>query len=130
LDDDLLTISASGLVNGDGTVILATDYHLIPKNKSPYFEIKLKDTSSITWQSSSSGGFEYVITVIGTWGYSATAPADIKNACLMIVASAYNRRAGENTSGITHITAAGVVITPEDIPSSVWTIIRGYRKHL
>ena len=128
LDDDLLTVTT--LTNGDTTVLTSTYYNLIPKNKAPYYAIRLKETSAYSWSENSSGNTEYVISVAGTWGYSATAPADIKNACLMIVASAYNRRAGENQTGVARITAAGVVITPEDIPSSAWSIIRGYRKHL
>jgi hypothetical protein len=130
LDDDLLTISTNGLVNGDATVITSTYYHLLPKNKAPYHTIKLKDSSAYNWTQDSNGDTEYVISVAGTWGYSATTPADIKNACLMIASSAYNRMTGENQTGVARITAAGVVITPEDIPSSAMLIIRGYKRRL
>lgn len=128
LNDDLLTITT--LTNGDGTVLTSTYYNLVPKNRSPYYAIRLKELSSYAWSVDSSGNTEYVITVVGTWGYASTAPADIKNACLMIAQSVYNRRGGENVTGVARITGAGVVITPEDIPSGAWQIIRAYRRYL
>jgi hypothetical protein len=49
---------------------------------------------------------------------------DIVNACLQIVTTLYGRRFGENMSGVATITAAGVVITPQDVPGLAREIIR------
>ena len=122
LDDDLLTITT--LTNGDDSSIANTEYNFIPKNITPYYAIRLKASSSAYWNFDSDGNGEFVISVAGTWGYTATAPDDIKSACLMIATSAYKRRFGESTSSTATITAAGVVLTPQDIPSQAADIIR------
>lgn len=129
LDDDLLTIST--LTNGDGSVLSATiDYSKVPKNIPPYYAIRLKQSSANYWEPDGNGNTEDVITIVGTWGYSSTTPDDIKEACLMIAASLYKRRYGENLSSISTITAAGVVITPQDVPSIAWQTIYFYRRML
>jgi len=128
MDDDLLTITA--LTNGDDTVITSADYNLFPLNKSPKNEIRIKQSSTYYWDSDGDSNTEGVISVAGTWGYSATVPDNIKHACISIVISAYHRRYGEGVEGVATITAAGVVITPRDIPADAWAIIRSYRKRL
>ena len=129
VDDDLLTISEDGLTNGDGNTIADTEYHLIPKNVSPKYAIKLKSTSAIRWLSDNSGGFEYVISVAGTWGWIASAPANINIACKQIVKQYEDKRLGQGVEGTATITGAGVVITPAGVPTSAMQIINSYRKH-
>ena len=128
MDDDLLTITT--LTNGDGVEIPDTEYNTFPLNKSPKSEIRLKQSSTYYWNTDGDSNTEGVIPVAGTWGYSATAPDNIKHACISIVISAYHRRYGEGIEGVATITAAGVVITPRDIPADAWAIIRSYRKRL
>lgn len=125
-DDDLLTVTT--LTNGDGTVLTTADYILLPNNATPKFGIKLRESSSYSWEPTSAGNYEQAISVAGTWGYAATAPDDIYNACLQLAAAMYERRMGENVTGVTTITAAGVVIAPQDIPASVREILRPYRR--
>jgi len=126
LDDDLLTITS--VTNGDGTAIASTNYITVPKNHAPYYAIKLTEASTVGWSLNSYGNSEAVIAVAGTWGRSSTAPADIKEACAQIAHSALKRRFGENLSSISMVTAAGVVITPQDIPAFAWRVIRRYRR--
>ena len=128
LDDDLIAITT--LTNGDDNPIADTEYNLIPRNVAPYRAIKLKASSSKYWDFDSDGNSEYVISVAGTWGWAATAPHDIRQACLMIALSIYKRRFGENVSSNVKITAAGVVITPQDVPSQAAAIIRRYNRWL
>lgn len=126
LDDDLLTITE--LLNGDDVEISSSDYNLIPRNDPPYRAIRLKETSTIYWTLDSNGNSEFVIDVAGTWGYMAAHTDDIREACLMTTQSFVKRRFGENVSGIAKVTAAGVVITPQDVPSSAADIINHYKK--
>lgn len=126
VDDDLLAVTK--LTNGDGTEILATDYYLMPRNVSPKYAIVLKEMSGAYWTADSSGNTEYVIPVEGSWGYSATTPADIRRACEGIVLSTYQNRYGQTVTGVATVTGAGVVITPKDIPAESWQIIRAYRR--
>ena len=130
LDDDLIAIAEDGLTNGNDETIASTEYNLIPKNVTPYRAIKLKASSTYYWTYDSDGNTEYVISVEGTWGYSTTAPHDIRQACLMIALSMYKRRFGENVSSTYKITAAGIVVTPQDVPSQAAKIIRKYNRWL
>ncbi|KKK75658.1 hypothetical protein LCGC14_2871530, partial [marine sediment metagenome] len=61
-------------------------------------------------------------------GYMAAHTDDIREACLMITQSFVKRRFGKNVSGQVKVTAAGVVITPEDIPSAAADIINVYKR--
>lgn len=128
LDDDLIAVTT--LTNGDDNTIAATEYNLIPKNVTPYRAIKLKASSTYYWDADSDGNNEYVISLAGTWGWAATAPHDIRQACLMIAISMYKRRFGENVSSTFKVTAAGIVVTPQDVPSQAAAIIRKYNRWL
>ena len=45
-----------------------------------------------------------------------------------MVKQAYNRRSGENQEGTARLTAAGVVITPNDVPAFAQSVIRKYAR--
>jgi hypothetical protein len=127
LDDDLISVTT--LTNGDGTVIAAADYYLLPRNSTPKFSVVLKRSSySVYWRGDDDYDPEGAIELEGVWGYSATAPADITQACNWIALSAYKRRFGENLSERSVVTNSGVIVTPEDIPSIAWEIVRRYKR--
>lgn len=125
-DDDLLTITT--LTNGDATVITSGYYKLYPLNASPKYMIVLKPSTGLTWSEDSSGDIEGAITIAGTWGFSATAPEDIKQACKEIVMAAYKRRFGETYDATTTVTSAGVLEVPQEIPGSARQVIQKYRR--
>ena len=202
LGDDLLAITS--LLNGDNTAM--TEYTLENINHPPYYAIRLRDYSSIPWETDSNNSAQNVIRVVGEWGYhdeytergwvsvgtlaaaittttgttatltagtTATSGATFKidseifsgslatttltidkrgdngstaathlinavvyqwqpmdmvhNACLQIAQSAYKRRFGETQSDTATVTAAGVVLTPDDIPANVMRVLRDLR---
>ena len=127
LDADLLSITT--LTNGDDATIAATESYKWPRNNTPYSSIILKEGSAEYWTYDSEGNTEYVISVAGAWGYSTTAPHDIRQACLSIANKAF-KRFGENATSDTIITAGGVVITPRDIPAAAARTMRYYKKWL
>ena len=103
---------------------------MLPRNKKPYYGVELRETTS-QWWTSGSAGFLGTVQAAGTWGFAATAPADIKLACLQIAMQAYRRRfGGENTTSTAISTAAGVIITPEDIPAGARALLRTYKRRL
>ena len=127
-DDDLISIDVDGFHNGNADHIAATEYNLLPKNTSPKYALELKDSASTIWSQDTNGNDDYVLSITGSWGYASTAPEDIKAACLMLAASLYKRRFGENLSATSTITAAGVLISPQDIPLATTLILNRYRR--
>lgn len=123
LDDDLLSVTT--LTNGDGVIIPAAEYKLRPYSRTPYYQIALKASSDYSWESEEDGDGEGVISLAGSWGYAATVPADIKEACLMIARNIYRGRTGEAAGNAT-VTGAGVVITPRDVPPMAQDILARY----
>lgn len=67
LFDDLLEVIT--FTNGDGVAIASTEYNLEPKNLSPRYGLKLKGSSSVSWQPDSSGNSEDVLSLLGLYGY-------------------------------------------------------------
>lgn len=128
LDDDLLTVTT--LLNGDGTTLTTSHYNLVPKNKTPYYAVKLKETSTYLWIMDTDGNTEDVISLAGTWGYASTTPDDVKQACLELANNMYVRRTGQQTEGVASVTAAGVVIQPREIPGWVRSIIASYKRRI
>jgi len=69
------------------------------------------------------------VQIIGDFGWSGV-PQDIKQACYEITNASYGRRSGQNMTSVAEVTAAGIVLTPEDIPQSARKIINAYRRIL
>lgn len=128
LDDDLLTITAGGLLNGDtaATVIAAASYTLLPRNDAPpYHYIELTDASNVMWEFDT----DMWVSVAGTWGWSATCPADVKQAVLVMAAYLF-RQKDASVFDTTAIPGAGVITIPEGIPKTTLKVIAKYRRYL
>jgi hypothetical protein len=67
LDDDLLAITT--LTNGDATAVSSSDYNLLPRNLYPKYSVSLLGSSSVYWEWDSEGNDEFVISILGMWGY-------------------------------------------------------------
>lgn len=66
LDGDLLELTT--LTNGDSSVITSTDYTL-RSARPPHWCLSMKDISTLSWQGTTAGSVEQVISVLGVWGY-------------------------------------------------------------
>ena len=121
VDRDLLTVTE--LTNGDSssTVIPNTEYWLVPRNESPKFGIRLMRDSSYDWEFDT----DYWVSVAGTWGYSATAPADIAHATIRMVGYYYAQKDAQIWD-TTVVPDAGVITVPQGIPRDVERILRPY----
>src|SRR5690606_24194618 len=100
--------------NGNAAEVASGNYRLFPRNDSPKWLIRLDESQS--W-SVSDGDSE--ISVAGTWGYSATAPADIQHACVRLAAFLYRQK--DNSADLDRplITGDGVTIMPTNLPADV-----------
>ena len=130
-------ITATTLTNGDATVISASSYVLYPVSERgttavevPNYKLELRPSASLTFVAANSGDPQRCITLLGSWGYASSTPFDIEQACMELTWNAYNRRKGTQVDTITRITAGGVLITPQDINSSVLRVLNRYPRGL
>ena len=124
LDEDLVSVTT--LTNGDGTVIASTDYVLKPNNITPKFAIKLRETASTGWRGSSTTGEYQAISVLGSWGYSASPPDDVVQAAVRLTAWIYRQR--DAPFGQTARPEIGVIETPLSMPPDVVKILAPFVK--
>ena len=108
------------------TALVATDYDLLPANASldgyPYTSIAINTVTSGAYFPTGRNG----VKVVGKFGWPAC-PTDIKEATLAIAQSLNGTRSGQTSGGKVTVTAAGIVIRPEDVPSFAQKIIQHYR---
>ena len=120
---DLLTVTT--LTNGDGTTIASANYRLEPRNETPKWIIRLDEDT--TWEFDDS---DDEISVAGTWGYSATAPANIAHACIRLVTFLYRQKDTSSDIDRPLVTGDGVTIMPSNIPNDVKAILDPYRRRV
>jgi hypothetical protein len=114
LDKDL--ISVTSLTNGNSVAIASSAYWLKPRNTPPYQWIELK--SSTVWSFDTDGE----ITVVGSWGYSTTAPNNIKFACIRLTAFLYHQ-IGSQVYDTTVMPEMGAITIPAGMPKDVKMIL-------
>jgi len=118
-------LSITTLTNGDSdaTVIPDTEYFLIDRSGPPYYEIRLKANSTYSWELDT----DYWISVLGEWGWSETADANIKLACNRYTAYLYHQK----DSGVYDVTTfpeQGMIIVPKGgMPGDVKSLLDPYR---
>lgn len=117
LDADLLSVTT--LKNGDGSTISSGDYMLQPDNWTPKNRIRLK--ANVAWTFPTDGRVE----VVGSWGFSATPPADIKRATKRLAWFYWMKR---TASGETSVAGDNVAIVPAEYPADVDSVLRRYKR--
>ncbi len=120
--DDLLSITT--LTNGDGAVIPSSAYVLYPLNLTPKRLIYLKPTSGYAWLPDNDGNDMGCITIAGAWGYSATAPDYIKQACIRLAAWMYRQKDTSADVDRPLMTGDGGVVMPSALPKDVLELLR------
>jgi hypothetical protein len=124
LDDDLLSITT--LTNGDGSVIAASEYFLLPRNHIPKHAIRLNQGSAVSWMPGTTGDTEYVISVAGAWGYSTVADDDIVQATLRLAVWLYRQKDTSADVDRPILASGGTIIMPSRLPADVEQIIAPY----
>ncbi len=119
LDRELLTVTS--ITNGSGQVVPAGGYWLEPRNEPPYSMIFLK--TSYVWLIN----VDTEIEVTGTWGASATPPADIEQATLELTAYLYDLRKQQNYD-VTAVPELGQMIIPGGFPKHVENVLKSHKR--
>lgn len=126
-DEDIYSITTVK-TDADGAsprTIAAADYITLPRNSTPYYGIKILSSSNEFWDYTDDP--ENGITITGKWAYSATAPADIAQACARWAAYMYRQRDAQ-VFDTTAIPSAGIIQVPQGIPADVRMLIDPYVK--
>jgi hypothetical protein len=84
--------------------------------------------NAITFQKRGDNGSTAATHLILAPIYAWAVQDDIKEAVIMLTSSLEKRRAGESISSETIATAAGVLITPRDVPGFVTDVIKNYER--
>ena len=85
--------SITSVSDAGGSVIPATEYYTLPANMTPCTGIALKRSSVYTWLGAGSW-LDNTIAIVANWGWAASCPADIREACEMLVQVVYQHAKG------------------------------------
>lgn len=118
LGADLLTISA--VTNGDGATVASGDYWPLPFNGSPKWGILLKPSAS-GWTFTGDGR----IAITGTWGFSTTAPADIKRLAFRLAWFYWMKR---SATGETSVLGDGATMVAAEYPADIEAALKRYTR--
>ena len=120
---DLLTVTT--LTNGDDTELSSATYRLEPRNTSPKWAIRLNENYDWEFDDSDSE-----VSIAGTWGYTAKAPYDIKQACLRLTAFLYRQKDTSADVDRPLVTGDGVTIMPSSFPQDIKSILDKYKRRI
>ncbi len=123
VDEDLYSVTT--VTNGDGNTISSTYYTLVPKNTTPHYAIRLKDTYTSVWTYTTS--WEDAISITGKWAYSENPTDDIIQATLRWASYMYSQKDAQ-VFDTTAIPEAGVIQIPAGIPQDVRMLLRPYKR--
>lgn len=116
LDDDLCQITT--ITNGDGVVVGPTQYVTLPRNRTPWYAIRLKLNSNIVWTWDDTP--EDAISILGRHAFSVTVPEDVKLYAIRL--TAYIFKLAENYDPAmdrAQRSPDGVLLLPSMWPSDV-----------
>ena len=124
--DGLEAAAITSVTNGDSTSLsVNTDYVYLPRNSAPYYGLRMLSSSSNSWEYDSNGNPENAISIVANWGYSTSAPDDIKQACIRLSAFLYRQR--ETNADIDRpLLVEGSVVLPSALPKDVERMLQPY----
>lgn len=120
----ITTTTASTFTMADGHTLKAGEIVKIDNEIMIISSIATSDT--VTPVARGDNGSTAATHLINSVVYKWNSQADIVQSCLEITASAYRRRKGQGVTGAAQVTAAGVVITPQDVPGQAREILDKY----
>lgn len=125
-DDDCCSITTVTNGDADSTVITSAYYTTKPVNSTPYYAITLKGSSGYSWQYVDDP--ENAIQVSGKWGYSATPPEDIVQACVRLAAYLYRQKDQQVIESM--VTEQGIITVQPGLPKDIEELLRPYKRRI
>lgn len=126
LDTQYDLISITSITNGDGSSIPTASVVTLPINFTPSYAIRIKQASGYFW--TYTGSPEASVSIVGRFGYSLTAPANIQQATLRLASQMYRQRDGSPDLSDTIISADGSTIVNAAMRSDVRALLNPYRR--
>lgn len=119
-------ISLTTITNGDGSNVPVNAVVVLPVNFTPGYAIRIKQASGYFW--TYTGSPESSVSIVGRWGYSLTAPANIQQACLRIASGFYRQRDGSPDLSQSIISADGTAIVSSAMRADVKQLLDPYKR--
>lgn len=125
VDEDLYSLTS--VANGDasGTAVSTDDITLWcgdSRNAGPpYNKLRLDENSTSVWEVDT----DYYIEVTALWGYSASAPADIVQACVRWAAYFYRQKDTGQFDAVA-VGEGGTLTVPTGMPEDVRVMLAPY----
>jgi len=119
-------MAVTEIKNGDGVVVAAANYRLLPLDGPPYHKIELAADSGLCWTRGAAG--TGVVAIKGTTGFSTGCPKDVFLAILMIGAAYYRARSSGGMGTVMTATRQGLVIEPGNLPPEILALLEPYRR--
>lgn len=112
--------------NGNGSLIPASNYVLLPNNGLPKYGLQMVNGGG-QWYQNPTTGYKQAITVNGTTGFCETEdrPSDVTRAVTKLAAWLYQTR--DNTGDVVKF-ADGTMSIPSDVPNIVLQTIKNYKR--
>ena len=123
---DYPLVSINSITNGDTDVLTTSEYTTEPRNRAPYYAIKLLPSAGLYWQTNSStGDSEDAITISGKWAWSTSADSDIEHMCIRLASYLYRQR--DNAVDLDRTVIAGnATILPGQLPRDIIQMVKAH----
>ncbi len=124
-----LAAAPTTITNGDLVVlVLNTDCVTLPANTAPFYGLEMLRSTSNQWTQTAAGDTQRAISIVGKWGYSTSAPADIVAATIRLVSYMYRQRESNTDLDRAVSVADGMVLLPANMPNDVITMLAPYKR--
>lgn len=117
LDEDLCAVTS--ITNGDGTTVASTKYVTEPRNRTPWYALRLLASSGVVWEPQADGDTENAIVIVGRWAYSTTPPAAVEQACLELAKFFHDARKLDANDLNRTVIAGNATVLPASWPTTV-----------
>ncbi len=119
-------ISITSITNGDGSAVPTGSVVLLSPNRTPAWAVRIKESSGYVWKYTDTP--EASVSIVGRWGYSLTAPANIIQATLRLASQMYRQRDGSPDLGNSLISADGSTIVTSAMSRDIEALLKPYRR--